>query len=168
MDVSCHVVLGTPITKDLLFVTKQRWNHKECCKDDANAGKRFCSHCGTEFKNVSFDVPTKEFIKLLEEEGFDIEERISVGDLCLYDLEMIHNVQSVQGSEENWDDLVWDDLVLGVVIGNTRSYIWGESYPQPTSWNRIEEAIAKIKRMANTMNLTNAPINLYSVLHVSV
>lgn len=163
MDVSCHMVLGTPITKDVLFTTEHRWNYKECCKEDAKNGKRFCSYCGTEFKRVPFVGASNEFIKLLEEEGFETEDGISVDDLYLFDLEIIHNVQSVQGSEDDWDD-----LVLGVVIGSTSSHRWGESDPKPTSWDRIEEATAKIKRMANTMNLINAPINLYPVLHVSV
>jgi hypothetical protein len=164
MDVSCKVVLGTPITKDLLFTTERCWNYKDgsCCEEDAKKGRKFCSNCGTEFKQVTVNGLTKQFRNLLEEEGFNTEGG-NVDDLDLYDLEMIHNVQSVQGSVDDWDD-----LVLGVIIGGTESHRWGESSPKPTSWNRIEKAIARIKHMANTMNITNAPINLYPVLYVSV
>jgi hypothetical protein len=161
LDVSCSLVIGTPITEDLLFTTEQRWNYKSCCKDDVKKRRKFCSNCGLKFERVIIKGLTKEFTKLLEEEGFEID--CDVDDLYLYDLEMIHNVRSVSGGDDDWDD-----LVLGVIIGGTRSYRYGDSSPQPTSLDHIEEAIAKIKRMANTMNLSDIPIDLYPVLLVSV
>ena len=159
LDVYGSLIVGVHITEaDLFTVTKEPTTKCDECELDLKEGRKFCSHCGHEFKKVRVKRPTEGLKALLIKEGIEIPDKMNVR----YLEGLVYNSRSHQSYEDNDDH-----LVLGIEVQSTGSNRSSDCSPLPVSWPALEKTRSKVIKMARTMGLKDVEVNCYITIQYS-
>jgi hypothetical protein len=159
LDVYGRLIVGTAVTeKDLFEIVEEFVDSCPECSKDRKANRRYCSNCGMAIQTVKRQIPTKGLKAVLEAEGLDIPEEISIDDL--------EGIIYYSNAHQSYEDEN-PGLVLGVKVAETGSNRSGRSNDaMPVSWDTLEKARTKVLKMAALLG-ANDIVCCYPVIYYS-
>lgn len=158
LDAYGYLTIGVSVENEDLFKEERRWNYKDCCKEDAEKGKAFCSTCGTKFKQTTVKVPTEGLTRLVNH--LNMQEGSNFSDLVDF---VLFDVQQYLTDESNGSD----GYVIGSRLLETNSHRNQSNGYCSISLEKIEEEKNKALELAKILGIQNPVANVYLSMYFS-